>query len=321
MIVTVTLNPILERRYSFKCINYPGVNREGIMKVRAGGKGINVSRQLNQLNTSSLVFTFLGGNNGKQFREVLKEENINFTSVKLNSETREGVIITDEKNEKVTYLFGANPEVTENEAEEYKEKLEKIIQNCEIVIFSGSSPCKNTDSIIPFGIDAANKYDKISICDTYGEQLSSCIKAGPTILHNNIDELQKSLGIKLNSEENILAFLDNLYKSGIKQSYITDAEKIFYSSNFDFHFKVKPPAVKSVDSTGSGDSFVAGIIYGWHNGLTFEEGLKFATRLGAVNASRFDVSSIMLKEADDLMLGVDVIPIGKKMKILDARPR
>ncbi len=321
MIVTVTLNPLLERRYSFKGINYPGLNREGIVNIKAGGKGINVSRQLNRLNTSSLVFTFLGGTNGKLLREILREENINFTSVKLNSETREGVVIIDERNEKITYLFGADPEVTEDEADEYKEKLEKIIQNCEIVIFSGSSPCKNTDSIIPFGIDAANKFDKISICDTYGMHLADCIKAAPTILHNNIDELQKSLDIELSSEEDILTFLDNLYKSGIKQCYITDAERNFYSSNFDFHFKVKPPVVKSIDSTGSGDSFMAGIIYGWHNDLTFEDGLKLAIKLGAANASRFDVSNITLIETDDLMLKADVIPIGKKMKTLDVTPR
>lgn len=321
MIVTVTLNPLLERRYSFKGIKYPGINREGILNIKAGGKGINVSRQLNQLNTSSLVFTFLGGTNGKLLREVLKREKIDFTFVKLNSETREGVVIIDEKNEKITYMFGADPEITKEEADEYKDKLEKIIQNCEVVIFSGSSPCKNTDSIIPFGIDAANRYDKISICDTYGIHLSDCIKAGPTILHNNIDELQKSLGIGLNSEEDILAFLDKLYSSGIKQSYITDSGNNFFSSNFDFHFKVSPPAVKSIDSTGSGDSFMAGIIYSWHNNLTYEDGLKLATKLGAANASRFDVSNITLKETDDLMLKVDVTPIGKKMKTLDVTPR
>ncbi len=321
MIVTVTLNPLLERRYSFKKINYPGGNREGKVLIHAGGKGINVSRQLNQLGTPGLAFTFLGGNNGKIFRDILKRESINFTAVKTDSETREGVVLIDENSRDVTSLFGDNPEISPEETDEFKEKLDKIIQNCEIVIFSGSSPCKNTGGLIPFGIEAANRYDKISICDTYGNHLQDCINAGPTILHNTIDELRYSLNIKLDSEDTILSFMDGLYKKGIKQSYLTNAEKIFYSSNFDFHFKVTPPEVKTFDSTGSGDSYMAGIIYSWHKDLTFEEGLKLAVSLGALNASRADTGNVPLKDANELMSMVEVVPIGKKMKTLDVTPR
>ncbi len=321
MIVTVTLNPLLERRYSFQNVRYPGVNRDGKLNLIAGGKGINVSRQLNQLQTPNLAFTFLGGSNGKLFRSLLKNEDINFTSVNIKSESRDGVIIIDEGNEKVTSLFGTNPGITEEEVNEFKEKLEKIIQNCEIVVFSGSSPCRNTDSIIPFGIETANRFDKISVCDTYGNHLSDCIKAGPTILHNNLDEIKKSYTEIQNSEESILSFLDYLYSNGIKQSYITNEGGIFYASNFDFHFKISPPSVKAISSTGSGDSFTAGIVYGWHKDLTFEESLKLGTSLGALNAARFDVSNITLNEADELLSRVDVQTIGKKMKILDVTPR
>lgn len=321
MIVTVTLNPLLERRYSFSSFNYPGINRDGKAVLSAGGKGINVSRQLNYLNAANLAFTFLGGTNGRTYRDILKNEDINFTFIKSESETRDGVVIIDEEHGQVTNLFGADPDITVKEVEEFKAKLEKIIQNCEMVVFSGSSPCRNTDSIIPFGIEAANRYDKISVCDTYGKHLDECIKAGPTIIHNNLDELQKSLNAELKSEENILTFLDKMYAAGIKQAYITDAEKVFYASNFDFHFKVKPPVVKAVDSTGSGDSFMAGIIYSWHNDLTFADGLKLATSLGAANASRYEVSNIILKDTDELIRNIDISVIGKKMKTLDVSPR
>ncbi len=321
MIVTVTLNPLLEKRYSFNKINYPGSNRGGKALIQAGGKGINVSRQLNQLGAQGLAFTFLGGINGKLFRDILRRENINFTAVKTDSETREGIVLVDENSREVTSIFGDNPEISPKERDEFKEKLDKIVQNSEIVIFSGSSPCKNTSGLIPFGIEAARRYDKISVCDTYGSHLQDCINAGPTILHNTIDELRDSLKIKLDSEDTLLSFMDGLYKKGIKQSYLTNAEKVLYSSNFDFHFKVTPPEVKTFDSTGSGDSFMAGIIYGWHNDLTFEGGLKLAVSLGALNASREDVGNVPLKDADELTSLIEVVPIGKKMKTLDVTPR
>jgi tagatose 6-phosphate kinase len=321
MIVTVTLNPLLERRYTYKKVEYAGVNRDGIISLQAGGKGINVSRQLNNLATHSLAFTFLGGSVGRQLRNLLKKEQIDFTFSNIQSETRDGVVIIDEENEKVTNLFGSNPEITPVEVEEFRAKLEKIIQNCEIVIFSGSSPCKAADSIIPFGIETANKFDKVSVCDTYGNHLSECINAGPTILHNNVEEIKKSLNIFLKTEEENLEFHKHLYSKGIKQIYITNADREFYASNFDYHFKVKPPTIKSIDSTGSGDSFTAGIIYGWYKDLTFEHTLKLAVSLGTLNASRYDVNHVSLQEADVLLPKVEHVPIGKKMKTLDVTPR
>ena len=137
-------------------------------------------------------------------REILKKEDINFTAVKTDSETREGVVLVDENSREITSFFSDNPEISPEEADEFKGKLEKIIQNCEIVIFSGSSPCKNTGTLIPFGIEAARRYDKVSVCDTYGEHLKDCINAGPTILHNNVDELRNSLNLELSSEDSML---------------------------------------------------------------------------------------------------------------------
>jgi len=65
-----------------------------------------------------------------------------------------------------------------------------MIYNCSAVIFSGSSPCFATDDIFPFGIELANKYDKISILDTYGGHLQACLEAQPTVIHNNKDEVE-----------------------------------------------------------------------------------------------------------------------------------
>ena len=320
MILTVTINPLLERRFAFEKILSGSENRQGTEELKAGGKGINVSRQLNKLNVQNLAFTFLGGNNGKLLKEVLLKERINFTFVRTSTETRNVVVAIDKSQKAVTTLFGKNAEVSEAETGEFKTKLEKMIQNCEAVVFSGSSPCKTTDSIFPFGIEMANKYDKISLCDTYGNHLKDCIDAGPTIIHNNIEETEKSLSFSLNTEKEKYDYLDFLYSKNIKQAYMTDGEKETYCSNFDYHFKVKLPEVKSIDPTGSGDSFVAGIIYGWHNNLTFENSLSIASSLGIANAISFDTSNSLLEDAEAFNNSILIQPVGKKMKIVDVSP-
>ena len=320
MILTVTINPLLERRYYYQALNLFSVNRNGKLIIKAGGKGINVNRQLNKLGIKNIALLFTGGSNGKLIRETLRAEKINFSEIVTRNETRDAAIIIDQSAEKIYSFFGTESLVSSAEVGEFISKLEKAIAACEIVIFSGSSPCKEADSIFTEGINIANKLDKISVCDTYGRHLQDCYDSSPTIVHNNVDEIRVSLNLKLENEADNLNFLDMLYKKGVKQAYITDGGNPICASNFDFHYKVTPPKIKVVDSTGSGDAFVSGIVYGWHNKFTFEQQLRFATALGAFNAKSFEVCNVEIKDAESLTQKIKIESIGKKPKIINDHP-
>ncbi len=321
MILTITINPLLERRFTYDKIDFNKNCRGGTEEIKVGGKGINVSRQLNALGTDNFAFTFYGGCNGKLIRDCLTKENIKFSGIRTRNETRECAVLIDKTEKRVYTFFAPDTVVTKHEAEEFMSKMEKMIENCEIAVFSGSSPCEAADGIFPYGIELANKYDKVSVCDTYGRHLKSCIEKKPTVIHNNIKEISESLDITLDNEDEKINFLNRLYEKGIKQVFLTDGGNPAYASNFDFHFKVQNPVVAAVDPTGSGDSFVAGIVHGWHNSLTFEESLSAASCLGAVNASRFEVCNVTAREFKSLKDEVRITPLGKKMKTVDVTPR
>ncbi len=321
MILTVTLNPLLERRLTFNKVKLGEEHRNGKVVLAAGGKGINVSRELDCLELENLSYTFLGGTNGKLLKEILSAEGIKFTSVKTMKETRDAFVIIDDSNSAVTTFFRENSIVSAAEAEEFKNKMDKMIENCEMVVFAGSSTCKETDGIFPYGIKLANKYGKISLCDTYGNHLDECYNSVPTIVHNNVTEVEKSFNINLKSDRDKTEFLDNLYKKGIKQVFLTDGGDTTFASTFDYKYIVENPVIHPRDVTGSGDCFVAGIAYSWHNNLTFEEGLTLASALGSANASRYDVCNIKMSEAEQLMSKVKIFSFGKKMKTVDVTPR
>jgi tagatose 6-phosphate kinase len=320
MILIITLNPLLERRFIYEGISLGSANRGGISVLSSGGKGINVSRQLNNLEVQNHSFTFLGGNNGKILRDIFKKENINFSFVKIISETRDAAIIIGELPSSISTFFAADTIINKNEAEEFKQKLEKMIQNCQIVIFSGSSPCMETNTIVPYGIELANKFDKISICDVYGKQLKNCIKSKPTILHNNINELESSLNISLKSETETLNFLDSLYGNGIKQAFITNSKEPGYALTFGFKYKIENPKINAIDETGSGDSFVAGIAYCLYHNLTFDETLRTAASLGVVNAQSYETSNVKREDMKKYFSSVKISAIGKKIKTIDDTP-
>ncbi|MFN3694761.1 MAG: 1-phosphofructokinase family hexose kinase [Ignavibacterium sp.] len=320
MILIITLNPLLERRFYYFQIYEGKVNRNGKVVFQAGGKGINVSRQLKNFGIDSYNLFFSGGNDGKIFRECLKQENLQFTSVHIENETRQAAIIISQNDKKINSYFSENPKISEKEISEMKSRIEKMILNCEMVVISGSAPSPLAEEIVPFTIELANGLDKISVCDYYGSNLNEVINFAPTILHNNLEETETSLNLNFKSENDIVDFLQSIYQKGIKRTFLTNGENVFYAHNFDYRYIIYPPKVNTVDSTGSGDAFVAGIIYAWKNGLIFEDSLKFASACGALNAESFEVCRVSLQDVFSLMNKVKVEPIGKKMKLIDDSP-
>lgn len=320
MILIITLNPLLERRFYYSQIYEGKVNRNGKVVYQAGGKGINVSRQLKYFGIDSYNLFFSGGTEGKIFRDSLKHENLQFTSVHIEEETRQAAVIISQNDKKVNSYFSENPEISEKEIEEMKSRIEKMIVNCEMIVISGSAPSKLAEEIVPFTINLANELDKTSVCDYYGSNLNEVMNSSPTILHNNLEETENSLKLILKTENEITDFLNSVYLKGIKRTFLTNGENIFYAQNFDYLYKIYPPEVKSIDSTGSGDAFVAGIIYAWKNGLIFEDSLKLASACGALNAESFEVCKVSLQNVFSLVDKVKVEPIGKKMKLIDDSP-
>jgi len=321
MVLTVTLNPLLEHRMIFDSVLHGKSNHCKKEFFFAGGKGINVSRQLNKLGIKNYTFTFLGGNNGKILRSLLTNEKIDFGFVSTQSETRRACL-TYSKNEKtLSTYFGLNSNILEIEAEEFKSKLDKMIRNSSIVVFSGSSPTKITEDIFSYGISLANFLDKISILDTYGSHLEKSINAAPTILHINKQEIENTFDISLVDEKSYLDYLSFLYSKKIKLAFITNGKKETYASKYDYIYKITPPIIDELDSTGSGDAFTAGLVYGLEKSLVFEEFVKIATALGSKNANMMETCSVSFEQMEELKDTVIIEPIGKKMKMIDDSPQ
>lgn len=320
MVLTVTINPLLEKRFTVESIQAGKTLRADSECFYAGGKGINVSRQLNKLGVKNQALLFAGGSNGKILRRILTEEQIDFSIVNTKSETRQASIIIENTPQRMTSIIGKNQELQKAEAEEFKTRLKKMMPNSSVVVFSGSSPDVLSDDIFSYGIKLANDLDKMVILDTYGRHLKSCLDNSPMVVHNNVDEIRTSLGIKLESHEDKIEFIRSLNDKGIKIVFLTDGKNATIASKFGFHYQINNPDITEADSTGSGDAMVAGIIYGLEKSMVFDEFAAYASALGAANALRLDACNVSPGEVTALLEKVNIMPIGKKMKIIDDSP-
>ena len=72
MILTVTLNPAVDKTYTTGALMLGQVNRMRTAHNIAGGKGINVAKILRQYGYEVMVMGFLGGYTGQFIEEYMK---------------------------------------------------------------------------------------------------------------------------------------------------------------------------------------------------------------------------------------------------------
>lgn len=315
MILIVTANPLLESVYVTDHQKTGETHRTKNSFFRAGGKGINISRQLKMLGVPSLNLFPLGGDTGRILRNTLESEQLQIAPVTVKSPVRTGSVIEHPEG-KTSYIA---PDISLNSVDisTFIDKMGKMIVNAEMVVFAGSVPCPNAAEIYMEGLRLAGRHDKVSLLDTYGPHLQECYNLSPTIVHNTIGEISAITG---SAEPDFTAqrgYFESLYNSGIKQTYLTDEAKPFLASNFNYLYRVNPPSVKSIDSTGCGDAFNAGILHGWYHDTPYLETLKLAVKLGALNAKNHSVCKVSVLDIDNFSDEIDIHPAGDKMKLID----
>ena len=136
MIYSVTLNPSIDFIVRVKDFQLGETNRAYEDNFFAGGKGIMVSKLLKNVKTDCVNLGFLGGFTGTFIEQNLKKLNILSDFVTVNENTRVNVKL---KTETETEINCQGPKISENEKEEFLEKIRKIKSN-DFVILSGSVP-------------------------------------------------------------------------------------------------------------------------------------------------------------------------------------
>lgn len=294
MVITVTLNPLVDKTiYIDKLV--PGYNhRVTAENDIVGGKGINVSRTVRNLGGKTLALTFIGGNTGSQLSDLLKKEGIPSILVRTKSSTRIQVSLLDNSNNKPSFFIGSNERVTQEELEALKFELANLLSNHSqksILVISGSAPAGKMDNSIREMIQIANKFNILTVLDSYGKAFNFGLSEKPFMVKQNRKEAEEYLGKKLLSKDKILDYLKRLFDIGIEFPLITSGKDPIYAGYNGTYWKIIPPRVKVINPTGSGDAMTGSLALDLSNSAIehlsqnqIEKILKKATAAGTVNA-------------------------------------
>ncbi|EKY8200004.1 1-phosphofructokinase [Listeria monocytogenes] len=256
MIYTITLNPSIDYIVQIDQLNLGGLNRMKQDYKLPGGKGINVSRVLNQLNVPSLATGFLGGFTGNFIKDWLQNEGVKTGFVTVKDDTRINIKL---KHGEETEINGLGPAISEKEINEFLKVMDKVTAN-DIVILSGSVPPS-------LGNDFYNKIIRICkeknaefMIDTTGKELLDALPNRPILIKPNHHELAELFGVELNSVEELIPYGKKCLELGAQHVIVSmagDGALLFTGEDVYFADALKGELKNSV---GAGDSMIAGFV-------------------------------------------------------------
>jgi 1-phosphofructokinase family hexose kinase len=299
MIVTITLNPMLDKTVHIDRQERGAIHRAQKMEMVPGGKGINVSRQLKRLGIKTLATGFLGGEVGGIVVRLLSEEGIDHDFVMTDTMTRIGVTYL-EPDGTWTAMFEPSLRIDVRFVHELNKKIAALASKSTWVVCGGSSPGYEADDLFYEAIVNAHKAGVPSVLDSYGNAFELAMKAQPTLVKPNKKEFETTYGRKLETSAEHVDSVKFLLSRGARYCVISDGGKDFFAGVQGHFWRITPPNVKVVNATGSGDSMIAGILYGFRQGWKFERCLAFGAAAGAANAGTWDVAALSLVDIANL---------------------
>ncbi len=272
MVYTVTLNPALD--YTLKVSEVKkDVQTADKCTLSYGGKGINVSVILSNLGIKNTALGFIGGLSGEKLRQLVEEERINTDFIKIDGDTRINVKITGAKN---LIVNAKGPSVTLKDEQLLLKKLSQV-KDGDYVVLSGSVPASMGENSYDRILDSL-KNKKINIVvDTTGKSLKNTLKYKPFMIKPNNYELEEFFSKSLKNKNDIINAAKELQNYGAKNVLVSLGKNgmILVDENGEIN---KEPIIDGEvkNTTGCGDSAVAGFIAGYIKNNNFRYALKLA---------------------------------------------
>lgn len=266
MIYTLTFSPSIDYYLTVSEFKENIINRSTKEEFVIGGKGINVTKVLKELNVDSVAIGFISGFTGEYLRESLKEENIKNYLIDASGNTRINVkILSDFET-----AINSNSLTIDNEALNILYKKINEINEGDYLVISGSVP-KNID--LEDIVKKIKKQVKLIIDVDYN--IIPLLKYHPFLIKPNRDELYKIFNKKANNLDEILSLAKELKKQGAENVIVSlDKDGAIMIDDQNKEYYKKNRKLKVVSTVGAGDSMVAGFIFGDIHNYSMEKSFE-----------------------------------------------
>lgn len=277
MIVTLTLNPSLDRTVDVETLARGAVIRTSEPVLEPGGKGVNVTRALHANGVASLAIVAVAGPEGAELSRLLERDGILCRFVPVSGRTRSNLTVC-EPDGTVTKLNEPGSPLQDADVAAIATAVRTSVRDGDWLVVSGSTPPQFTADQVTALLTEATATGAQLVIDSSGDALAMSLAAKPRVVKPNRDELAELVGRPLGSVAEVRAAAEEVRSRG--------AEHVLVSLGAEGAVLVGPHGMsvgesrvdKPRSTVGAGDSFLAGFL----SRFTTEEGDVEAALLEAL---------------------------------------
>ncbi|RJO76615.1 1-phosphofructokinase [Nocardia panacis] len=256
MILTVTMNPAYDMTYRVERFERGQAHRVRSVEQRIGGKGINVTRVLNQLGKYARATGF----SDHAFAAAAELE-LPVDFVHALPWVRRTVVVSESVDGTATALWEPGARVTNpHAAEQLAVRVAGLLPDINGLVISGSLP-GGVDPGLPAEIARTAVAAGVpTVCDVDGEALRRAARIPGVVLMPNTDELRRLTASMPDSPRAVVDSVRPLFAHGVRAVVATRGAEGMVLVTPEGAWSARLPEPLAGNPTGAGDSAAAAVI-------------------------------------------------------------
>ncbi len=263
MILTVTLNPAMDRLMFVDGFTFNVTNRIYRRENCVGGKGTHVSANLACLDEPSIATGIAMGPTGRQIIESLQILGVQCDFVfSEQGDSRTNYVLLDGKSS--TLICEKGPEIPDGVMDAFAARYDMLTDSADYVIISGDA------SNFAYGegfslqdkmLDVASGKGVRVVLDSAGASLASGVKRKPYLIKPNAEELAELTGMPTENDDQILAAIASLDEYEIEIIAVSMGSRGSIVKFGDEYYRAGIAKVEAQNTVGCGDAYLSGLVY------------------------------------------------------------
>lgn len=291
MILTVTLNPSVDRALEVGVLIRGEVLRAADSHIDPGGKGVNVSRALLANGVRSTAVVPTGGAEGDQLVDMLRAEGVDMLAVPIAGRTRSNITLA-EPDGTVTKINEVGPVLSDAEFAQVSEAVLDAATSADWVVLCGSLPpgpglagfTDLCEKLVAAGVRLA--------VDSSGPALLAGVTAGAALVKPNREELAEAIGAPLTTVGDVVRACRRLRAEGAGAVLASLGSDGAVLVDADGILSGKSPVSVPRSTVGAGDAMLAGFLAAGARGPeALTEGLAWGAAAVSLPGSRMPTPS------------------------------
>lgn len=300
MIYTVTFNPAIDYVVQLEALKTGAVNRASGEAYQFGGKGINVSGVLAELECPSTALGFVAGATGAWLEQGLAAAGLRTNFIHLpEGMTRINVKL---KAGEETEVNGLGPAIPGAAMAALEAQLDALGAE-DVLVLAGSIPASLPQDTYQRLLARLDGRGVRVVVDATRDLLVNVLAYHPFLIKPNNHELGEIFGTILRTDEEIVHAARRLQERGARNVLVSMAGDgaLLLDENGEVH-RIGTPKGTVVNSVGAGDSMVAGFVAGYQQTGSYGYALRLGTACGSATA--FSLGLASREKIDELMAGL-----------------